>query len=268
MNLQRGQAMSEFLVSMVWAIPFIFMVVAISNMLKVQTEAHKAARYVAWERTAYSGDDYQAKLSDPINGFDAEVTSRFFVNGGVGFSSGSVGSARRWFDWESKNSIIELDGGVRLVGVADADSFQGQAVDFLDSSSSQVNWMRERSGVEINTAAVDTLQVDFSTTNNYALSDNTGFVPHVNSSYVLVADSWAPSNDRMFSDRVDGLRESIYSRAQRWYQNTPATRAIAGVFDEIGEKMFINEDDPEYSFDMVSPTQSSALPSSLEAYEP
>ena len=268
MKLQRGQAMSEFLVSMVWAVPFVFMVVAIANMLKVQTEAHKAARYVAWERTAYSGDDYQAKLNDPINGFDSEVTSRFFVNGDVGFSSGSVGSARRWIDWESKNSIIDLDDGVRLVGVTDSDSFQAQAASFLDSNSSQVNWMRERSGVELNTAAVDTLQVDFSSANNYALSDNAGFVPHVNSSYVLVADSWAPSNDSMFSDRVDGLRESIYSRAQRWYQYSPFTRAIAGVFDEVGEKMFINEDEPENSFDMVSPTQSSALPSSLEAYEP
>lgn len=270
MRHQRGQAMSEFLVSMVWVIPFVLMFVAIGNMIKVQTQTHKAARYVAWERTAYSGEEYEAKVSDPIFGFDDEIASRFFINDGSGFTEDSGGYSQRWQDWKSKQSIVNLDTGVKLLDVADTgNSNLSDAQSFLASDNSRVNWLSERSNVEMNTAVAATLQVDFSTENNFALSDFNGAVPHVAASYVLVADGWAPGNESTYSGRVSGLRDSIYSNAQRWYQNTAATRWLAPVFDEIGEKLFINDEDPASSFDMVSPSLSVAVPTSmLEAYEP
>ncbi|MAA59326.1 MAG: hypothetical protein CMK79_04150, partial [Pseudomonadales bacterium] len=96
MNKQRGQAISEFIVYMAWVIPFVFMLIAIMQMIKVQTQTHKAARYVAWERTAYTGADYEARMSDPINGFDDEIAERFFINDSVGFDSDVAVTTEKW----------------------------------------------------------------------------------------------------------------------------------------------------------------------------
>ena len=50
---QSGQAVTEFAVALMVFIPLVLFIVIIANMLHVQTTAHKAARYMAWERVAY-----------------------------------------------------------------------------------------------------------------------------------------------------------------------------------------------------------------------
>ncbi|MEE2731824.1 MAG: hypothetical protein VYA55_13475 [Pseudomonadota bacterium] len=260
MNRQRGQAMSEFLVYMAWLIPFTFMAVAIVQMIKVQTQTHKAARYVAWERTAYSGAEYQDRLTDPINGFDDEVATRFFLQEESGFDSDGGITSGRWTDRQSRQSIVDLDNGIRIREPDTNDTFINDATGFLESNSSRVNWLQERSDVELNAIAAASLQVDFDAENAYALTPTSGFTPHVDASYVLIADSWAPGNESAYSERVRGVRESVYSNAQRWYQNTQATRFLAPIFNEIDEKLFVNGSD---SFDMVSGSQSVEVPESL-----
>lgn len=264
MKKEKGQALSEFIVYMAWIIPFLFMVAGIVQMMKAQTQTHKAARYVAWERTAYTGAAYQDRINDPINGFDDEVASRFFENENKGFDPEEGGSSERWLDWDSGRSIVNLETGVTLREPNESDTFINGATGFLESNSSQVNWMQDRSDVELNSIAAASLQVDFDPENAYALTAADGFTPHVDASYVIIADSWAPGNDSVYSERVRGVRESVYSNAQRWYQNTQATRFLAPVFNEIDEKLFVNDDE---SFDMVSGSQSTGVPGTyLEPY--
>lgn len=264
MTKQKGQALAEFLVYSAWFIPFVFMLIAIVQMMKVQTQTHKAARYVAWERTAYTGDDYQARLNDPINGFDDEVAARFFDNENSGFDSSGGLPSQRWRDWNSGESIVDVENGIRVREPEPGDTFINNATGFLESNTSRVNWMEERSDVELNSIAAASLQVDLDADSSYALTATDGFTPHVDASYVLIADSWAPGNESVFSSRVRDVRESVYSNAQRWYQNTQATRFLAPVFDEIDEKLFINDGD---SFDMVSGHQSTEVPGTfLEPY--
>lgn len=266
MKSHNGQALTEFLVSILWIVPLLFVFVAVVQMTKAQTQTHKAARYVAWERTAYSGDDYQARLNDPIHGFDNEVAQRFFINEENGFDSNAVAVEGRWRDWQSNNSIIDLDDGIRVREADESDTFINSATGFLESNSSQVNWMQDRSDVELNSIAAASLQVDFDPANTYALTENGSFTPHVDASYVLIADSWAPGNEAVYSERVQGVRESNYSNAQRWFQNTQATRFFAPIFNEIDEKMFVNGGD---SFEMVSGNQSTEVPGVyLEPYVP
>lgn len=264
MRKNRGQALSEFLVYMAWMIPLVFIFVAIVQMIKTQTQTHKAARYIAWERTAYTGADYSARLNDTVNGFDDEVAERFFINEEIGFDHSGNGDTERWNDWESNNSIIDLDNGIRVREPDASDTFINNATGFLESNNSRVNWLQERSDVEVNAIAAASLQVNFDARNNYALNDSAGFTPHVDASYVLIADSWAPGNESVYSERVQGVRDSVYSNAQRWFQNTQATRFFAPIFNEIDEKLFVNGGD---SFEMVSPNQSTEVPSAyLEAY--
>lgn len=263
-NKQHGQAMGEFIVYMVWVIPFVFMLIAIMQMIKVQTQTHKAARYVAWERTAYTGEDYNARLSDPINGFDDEVVERFFINDSVGFDSGGAVTTEKWRDWQTRQSIVDLDNGIAINEPTIEDTFINNATGFLESNSSRVNWLSERSDVSVNSIAAASLQVNFAAENTYALDAESGYTPNVSASYVLIADGWAPGNEASFSGRVQGVRESVYSNAQRWFQNTNATRFLAPVFNEIDEKLFVNGSD---SFEMVSSEQSTAVPSTmLEPY--
>lgn len=260
MGKQRGAAISEFLVYMAWVIPFVFMLAAIVQMMKVQTQTHKAARYVAWERTAYTGDGYEQRLNDPISGFDYEVAVRFFDQEDSGFKNGGGLASERWNDWNSDQSIVDLSRGVRVREPGDSDTFINDATGFLESNSSKVNWLQDRSDVEVNAIAAASLQVDFNADNSYALTASDGFTPHVDASYVLIADSWAPGNEAVYSDRVQGVRDSVYSSAQRWYQNTAFTRGISLMFKEIDDKMFVNGSD---SFDMVSNSQSTQLPGAL-----
>jgi len=266
---QRGSAITETLVYVGWLFPLLLLFFAVMQLIQVQTQTHKAARYVAWERTAYSGQDYQRRLDDQINGFDDEVVQRFFVNESSGFASDDVdddsGVLRsRWDDWESKRSIVDLDSGVSIRGPNGDDTFINSATGFLESNSSRVNWLQDRSDVELNAIAAASLQVNFNADNNAALTERANFTPHVDASYVLIADSWAPVNEAAYSERVQGVRESVYSNAQRWYQNTQATRFLAPLFNEIDEKLFVNGAD---SFEMVSPSQSTEIPGSvLEAY--
>ena len=260
MNKQRGQAISEFIVYMAWVIPFVFMLIAIMQMIKVQTQTHKAARYVAWERTAYTGADYEARMSDPINGFDDEIAERFFINDSVGFDSDVAVTTEKWRDWQSRQSVVDLDNGISVNAPTVEDTFINDATGFLESNSSRVNWLSERSDVNVNSIAAASLQVNFDAENTFALDSESAYTPNVSASYVLIADSWTPGNEASFSDRVQGVRESVYSNAQRWFQNTNATRFLAPLFDEIDEKLFVNGND---SFEMVSSEQSTAVPSTL-----
>lgn len=260
---QKGQAISEFLVYMVWLIPFVFVFVAIVQMIKVQTQTHKAARYVAWERTVYSGEEYNDRLSNPLDGFDKEVKDRFFLRESSALNDDDVSVNRRFQDWKSRQSIVNLNDGVSLVPTntgADNDT-DGNV---LDAQESQINWLSERTDVDRDSIAAATLRVEFDSEKTFALREDT-VNPMVDSSYLLVADGWAPANEAMYSERVQSVRNQTYSRAQRWFQNTPTTRILAPIFDEFGEKMFVNGRD---SFDMVSPDQSQAVPQALlEPYE-
>lgn len=265
---QRGQAISEFLVYMAWLIPFVFMFVAIVQMIKVQTQTHKAARYVAWERTAYSGADYNSRLDDPEGGFDAEIKQRFFLNESAPLNAVETVASRRWQDWKSHQSVIDLENGIKLTNKLDVDPDNGSQPNPLSASDTQINWLSQRTAVDKDAFVAASLEVGFSTENNYALS-SVSVNPHVNASYMLIADGWAPQNEAMFSERVEGVRERGYSNAQRWFENSVATRFLSPIFKEIGSKLFVNDQNPAASFNMVSPTQSTSVPTALlEPYEP
>ncbi|MAR93101.1 MAG: hypothetical protein SV765_17545 [Pseudomonadota bacterium] len=262
---QQGQAMSEFIVSMAWVIPFILMLVAIGHMINVQTETHKAARYVAWERTAYTNQDYQQRLQDTTDGFNNEVAQRFFVNGGVGFSAGATGYSKRWEDWDSDQTVVQLNDGIRVLQPDENDVNLSTAMNYLAANRGQVDWLEDNAGVEVNTAAGATLEVDFNTENTYALEamENT---PRVDSSYVLIADSWAPVSEQQYQERVAGVRYDTLARQQRWFENGIFIKPLQPVFLELRDRLYINGND---SFEMVSENQSTALPqAALEPYQP
>lgn len=263
----KGQSSVELLVSAAVIVPILLLLPTLANMLLLQTETHKAARYVAWERVAYPQDQLK-------NGADLaeEVEDRFFRYGGQGFgNSASVSSQLApWQDWgrrvsdrnADEASLVQLDG---VVG-ARVDASRSATADHVNTSA----FLAGRGGS--NAVQLDTLQsaeisvplrsdsslLQLGTAPRDPVSGDNRF--YLRSSSALVVDSWVPANDQVYASRVSdiGGRERAFLNL---YENSPVARGLSGVFDEIGDHLFVNTPDTESPFDMVDPNQSLNLPS-------
>lgn len=276
-----GQSMTEFLVAMAFLAPMVVMLPTMANLLSVQTEAHKASRYVAWERTAYATAD----LKSPEDMAD-DIEQRFLVNPESSFgSAGASTFVPPWRDFGNPDlSVIDLDEPV----VIDRDAIRSATDDYQNASA----WMADRGGRSdpANAVQLDTLQTSrLSIPINSEISVLQGTralnfwfhehapergpeVPmdpiakterfYVASSSALVADGWAPANEQMFRDRVSGMNVSA-QRFQRWWEG--GLRQAAGVFEELEDHLYV---DPVYaeSFNMTDSRQSTVLPTNLKPY--
>ncbi len=269
---QRGQAISEFIVAMVWMVPVIIGFVAIAQMLNMQSTTHEAARYVAWERLAYDGATYQQRVAGGADGFSQEVTRRFFVNGGSGFGAEDGNYSRDWRDWQSNQSNFDIEQGVRLTAAADSDDVaddQQRLSGFLDRRSGESSWMSGRGGIELDTSVTAQLSVPVRADGNSAFAGE--FAPgdpRLSTSYALISDSWAASSEDQFTGRVKDSRPQGLTKLRTWLQNNGGARLLRNQFGEIDEKLYSDPDSDANSFSTVSPEQSVALPVSLlEPYD-
>lgn len=261
-----GQAISEFLVALLWLVPFAIGFYTLAQMWNVQITTSKAARYMAWERTAYDDQAYQSKVNDLTElGFKAEVSSRFFSNGGVGFGENSTGSSRQWLGWVTDQSMVDMTKGVELRAPSATDTAKNDANSFLDNRMGRITWMKDRGGVELNTANGAILSVPYSQADVYTLSDGPTANPEATASYMLISDSWAPGSEQIYSSRVQEVRSRLVTGAHRLFLDV-TSRPVAGAFQELNQKLYVNQNSRADSFEMVSPEQSTALPSGLGFY--
>ena len=271
-KLERGQSSVELLVSAAVLVPIILLLPTLANFLLAQTEAHKAARYVAWERTVYPED--QLKSGEQLA---AEVEDRFYRYAQSGFSGESPVQNVPWRDWGSPNpndqarSIIDYDRSVS----ASVDTSRSPTEHFRNSSS----WLAGRGGQ--NAVSLDTLQsaslvvpvrsdssLFQSMVGNVPVDPVTGEPGYVfRSASAIVSDSWVPGNEQVFKDRVGDIGGGIRSFT-RWYENNPLTHFASGWFREIPDHLFVDTPDVHSSFDMVNPEQSQILPADLKIYSP
>jgi hypothetical protein len=266
MSKHSGQALTEFLVSLLWIVPFALLFYVVAQMWNVQITANKAARYMAWERTAYSNADYDSRVSDLNFGFENDVVNRFLINGNVGFGGVNVGGSRVWLSHQTDNSIVDVTQGVEFESPGIDDQAKIRANSFLDQRTSRVSWMQDRGGVELNTAEGAYLTIPYSKADNYALKDLAVVDPEARASYMLIADSWAPGSEDIYADRVSEVRDRLVPAAHRLWMNSPVVRGVKGTFKELDQKLFIDSANPGNSFEMVSPNQSTSLPTNLGYY--
>src|SRR3990167_8643009 len=98
----KGQSSIEFLVSMAFLLPIALLLPTLANMLLVQTEAHKAARYAAWERTAYPVDQLKT-----TNNLSREVEDRFLRRSTERFvNTNSQATVTTWNDFRYNRTKI------------------------------------------------------------------------------------------------------------------------------------------------------------------
>lgn len=281
----QGQSVAEFLVSLAFFVPVLLFIPTLANMLLVQTTAHKASRYVAWERTAYSAQDL--KSGDELS---LEVRERFLLGENQGFGEGDVGTSAGWRDFKTRTSMIDLTSDVSM----DVDSSRSATAGNQNASA----WLADRGGFSdpSNAIQIDTLQVarlSIPLSSELSILQSTRPVNawyyendpdadsdppmdpvagasryYIGSSSALVADGWTSVNDAMFHERVSSVN-TISRRFQNFFENALGISGLLGSlgFDEINEKLFISPEGNRASLDMVDPEQSLNLPSSLKEYQ-
>src|SRR3990167_3363011 len=100
----KGQSSIEFLVSMAFLLPIALLLPTLANMLLVQTEAHKAARYAAWERTAYPVDQLKT-----TNNLSREVEDRFLRRSTERFvNTNSQATVTTWNDFRYNRTMVDF----------------------------------------------------------------------------------------------------------------------------------------------------------------
>src|SRR3990167_700571 len=280
----KGQSSIEFLVSMAFLLPVALLLPTLANMLLVQTEAHKAARYAAWERTAYPVDQLKT-----VNNLSREVEDRFlrrsterFVN-----TNSQATTVTTWNDFRYNRTMVDFT-SQQVV----ATQF-GQPRSATATSLNASAWLAGRGGqsnpnnaVQLGTLQSTRLSIPLRSDTSllqatrprdslYFENDpgNAPVVPfdnvaqrnrfYVASSSALVADGWAAGNETMFRDRVSDI-DRRFQNFQNFYQNGIVSRGLALVFDELNEHMFVNSADERESFNMVDSNQSTNLPAYLK----
>lgn len=266
----RGQSSVELLVSAAVIVPIVLLIPTLANLLMAQTETHKAARYVAWERVAYP--DGQLKT---IEQQADDVEKRFFRNSRSGFGDSVAATEETiWRDWGRPQPNPSSE----EAGLIDYAASGGIAVNTVSSSATEgytntSAFLANRGGaanaIQLNTLQSGELSVGVrgdSSLLGSALSapsiDPVTGEPrfHTRSSSALVVDSWMPQNDAAFSARVRDIGRGARNIG-------PAYSLTAGllrnVFDEIDEHMYVNTPGTESPFDMVDPEQSMRLPPQL-----
>lgn len=264
-----GQSSVELLVSAAVIVPFILLIPTLANLLLVQTEAHKAARHVAWERAAYP----QNRLKDSSD-FEADIEDRFLRYSAEGFgNSVSQKQETAWRDWGVAQPVpqavglVDYDSGVHVAVATSRSATEG----YGNTSA----FLANRGGanaIQLNTLQSGEISIGIKgdssllarSLSSPAADPVTGEPRYfVRSSSALVVDSWVPPNDAAFHDRVGDI-----GGAQRnWASlHAPITALFRPIFREL-DHLFVDTPGTTSAFDMVDPQQSTRLPDYLKQPE-
>lgn len=259
MKNSQGQATSELLVMLAVFVPLVLGLVLVANMLHVQTTAHKAARYMAWESTAYSAEDYRTKLNSDIM---SDINNRFLDNDGVGFGQNSVGSARKWIDHSTGQDIVNMELGARHDEPTPQDFAQNVMRGFMTNRTQNLVWVDQRTELNLDTENIGYLSIPYDTDNISLLRDYEFVDPKVQASFAIVSDSWSAASESQFTEIVKEVRSPSVVAAHRLHQR--AMSAITGILFKDFRNTMYHVDDP---YEMVYDQQSTILPTSLPAYD-
>lgn len=114
-DAQQGQALAEFLVTLIALVPLFFIIPMIGNYLDLRSSVVQASRYAVWERTIWLGDSNFAANSKSENDIQNEIRERFFgaVNTPIKFDDKTSRSKLRaqnnlvWSDHTGQKIMLE-----------------------------------------------------------------------------------------------------------------------------------------------------------------
>lgn len=282
----KGQAYAEFVVALAILVPLMMFLPTMANLLSAQTEAHKAARYVAWERTAYPINQQKSdvELAD-------EVESRFLVDPESGFGDAKAGFKRPWRDFGSpdlEGKVVDVDRQDVVVASAAPESATGGFRNASASLAGRGGQNNANHAIQLDTKQKTSLSIPISSDSSLLQATRitkvwfTERTPNadpeppedviagenrffVASSSSIVSDSWVSVSEEMFFDRVSSLSAS--TKAGLDVSTWIPARALSLVgFEEIDQRLYRGERPSRDAFEMVGEEQSVNLPQRLQEY--
>jgi hypothetical protein len=221
---QRGQALAEFTIAAAFVlIPLFLMIPLLGKFMDMKATTIQAARYAAWERTAWYGNADWAAGQKSDAQIQSEVQQRFFADSATTplrssdkTQSGAAVGKPLWHDHT----------GAPMLSAYSADAGKGtQTPGTMDVVLSDVHKFVEvidsvlGTKFKLDMKSLYTSTVSLNAANTPAISlatgaDTSGFTaPHFVMQQVLVTNGWSANGPDFVKKQTEGL--AVLSLAQR-----------------------------------------------------
>lgn len=242
-RLQRGQAMAEFTIAAAFVlIPLFLMIPLLGKFIDMKATTIQAARYAAWERTAWYGNSDWAAGQKSDSQIQSEVQQRFFADAPNAplrstdkTLTGTIGGKPLWHDHSGASMLSSysagLGGGTQTPGTLEA--FLGRALKIVELIDTVLG-----SNFKLDMKSLYTSTVNLNAAQTAAISRATdsevsGFAaPNFVANQVLVANGWSANGPEFVKKQIEGL--AVLSLAGR----SPVSdvlnliQTVAGTFVE------------------------------------
>jgi len=218
---QRGQALAEFTIAAAFVlIPLFLMIPLLGKFLDMKATTIQAARYAAWERTAWYGNSDWAVGQKSDEQIRYEVQQRFFADAPTAplrstdqTSSSTVGGKPLWHDHAGQSMLASYSAGAGIgtqtPGTLDA---------VFGWVASAVNLIGSILGTQfkLDMKSLYTSTVNLNTAQTSAVSlatgaDKSGFTaPNFLMKHVLVANGWSANGP----ERTDQHPKGVFVNSQ------------------------------------------------------
>ena len=221
---QRGQALAEFTIAAAFVlIPLFLMIPLLGKFMDMKATTIQAARYAAWERTAWYGSSEWAVGQKSDAQIQSEVQQRFFSDAPTAplrstdqNQTGAVGGKQLWHDHAGTSMLSTYSAGAGQGGQT-----PGTMDVFLSGVKKIVNVIDSVLGTKfkLDMKSLYTSTVNLNTANTSAItlatgSGSSGFTaPNFVMSQVLVANGWSANGPDFVKAQTEGL--AVLSLAQR-----------------------------------------------------
>jgi len=272
---QRGQALAEFTIAAAFVlIPLFLMIPLLGKFMDMKATTIQAARYAAWERTAWYGSSEWAVGQKSDAQIQSEVQQRFFSDAPTApmrstdqNQTGAVGGKPLWHDHAGTSMLSTYS-----AGAGQGEQTPGTMDVFLNGVQKIVNVIDSVLGTKfkLDMKSLYTSRVNLNTSNTSAISLATGAgtsgftAPNFVMSQMLVANGWSANGPDFVKAQTEGL--AVLSLAQR----SPVKEVMDIVQTVLGT--FVEELKPsslklggEILPDYVPPDRLTAVPAAAPA---
>jgi hypothetical protein len=221
---QRGQALAEFTIAAAFVlIPLFLMIPLLGKFMDMKATTIQAARYAAWERTAWYGNADWAAGQKSDAQIQSEVQQRFFADSATTplrstdqTLTGAVPARPRWYDHTGAPMLSAYSAdagngtqtpGMTNVVLSDVHKF----VEVIDSV------LGTKFKLDMKSLYTSTVSLDAANTPAIRLAtgaDKSGFTaPNFVMTQVLVTNGWSANGPDFVKKQTEGL--AVLSLAQR-----------------------------------------------------
>ena len=280
---QKGQSVSEFIVTMAVLVPLLLVLASFSNLLTLNTETVEAGRLAAWERTVYTENSEFGVDSSYIEERIADNVRRIYLDKNyTDFGPGKE------LDAPTLPSIVDrtVNGG-QPVSVRTSPPGAIAGVGMVNENTRLVQTLRSALN---NSVAMQSPEISIAINSDYSLLKTVRFTDYRRADYddpdsppsdsiagrdqfntsshsALVAGGWMPGSSRDFAVATghvafDGSGEDVLTGERQALGYFEGDRTTYPALDFLG----FDEVDlvrGEGGFDTTSDTQDTLLPSDL-----